>query len=491
MKQPVRAGIVAAAIVALVALLIALQGCGGTRKYSAVSGTVADINRNPIVGATVWVDGFEDRTTTSLSSGAYRLEGIGSGWRTIRAEVTINGTRYVGSTAAEILENEPTFNIHIVLTPAQETMNVEGRVYRESDGRPVPGARVLLTTRLLDTDSDAYEGPFGSIVAVTDDGGYYRMEDVPLGHTAWIAASKVGYYNKEVLWNNRDEVNFYLERSALEYRLAPPALEQIESYTMPDSIAVRNAGDGYEAAKALISSRYRQAILKRDRRMVRMTPEGSLIEIDLYWNALHNNYSDEIAGYAIYRATAASRLAILDSIRDPYANFYQDTGVEITPNVEYTYRVRAFDVEYLDAMNVPDPNALSDFSDPLSIMPLDQLRATFPEQDAVVSGTPTFRWRSLSGAAFYKVFVYDEFPSLAPDPTRDYSENIPPEGVVTLPIWPEDLSGTSHVASGSATSKVYAGPPLQPGRTYYWFVVAGDETGLSYSFSEIRRFTVR
>jgi len=487
-----RTGIYILAVVMSLAFTALLQGCGGERKrLSVVSGTISDINRNPIVGASVRVD--DEHQTQSLSTGTYRLEGVESGWRTVWASVEINGETWIGSTAAEILRDEPTMNVHIVLAPVSETTEIRG--YVEDDaGHPIGGARVLLTTRLLSPpeDTDAYDGPYGSMVAITNEDGEYRLENVPVGLKATIAASKVGFYNEEkaiTTASPNQPVEFILQKSDLEYRMEPPAFDAVESYTMPDTIT-RSDPDAFKAIRAITSPRYWQAIAKQKQVMTRTTPPGSLIEIDLYWNALDVNDSTEIAGYGIYRGSAPATAKSIDFVRDPYANFYSDTDIAITPYVDYYYAVTAVDVEFLDESNNPDPRAESEKSNWLGIRPLGQLRADSPAQGAGASETPLFDWSPLLGAAFYKVFVYDEFPTLAADPSRDYTSPVPPPGVVTLPIWPRTINSDETRVEAGTTSIRYAGPALAPGKTYYWVIMAKDESEYAVSYSQLRHFTV-
>jgi hypothetical protein len=473
-------------------LVLIFQGCGGKgpSKVSVVSGTVSDINRNMIVGAKVWV---EDKETVSLQTGTYRLPDVPSGWQTIWAQAKINGETWIGSTAVEVLRNEPTMNAHIVLAPLRQTTDIRGRV-RDDTNHPVKGARVLLTTRLINPpkETSAYDGPYGSIVAVTDRYGEYVLRNVPVGLKATIAASKVGFYNDErsITTARGQIINFTLEPSNLQYKIQPPILDAIEAYTMPDTIT-KSGVEAYRAVQAITSPRFLRYYSKRNSLPTRSTPRGSLIEIDLYWNALDINYSDEIAGYGIYRRTRAGLEKAIDFVRDPYANFYSDTDIAITPYTNYSYAVTTVDVEFLDIYNQPDPYAESEKSNWLDIRPLGPLQAQSPNQGETVDPKPLFKWSSVPEAAYYKVFVYDEFPTLAADPSRDYTSPTPPPGVVTLPIWPRTLNSTETTVSAGTTSLRYNGPALVPGRTYYWLVMAKDKKDTAFSYSELRHFTVR
>ncbi|MHB1001109.1 MAG: hypothetical protein ACYC27_17845 [Armatimonadota bacterium] len=464
------------------ALVIILSGCGGGgggggNGTSSVSGTLADIDRNTITGGEVWVDDNPANSTESLASGAYRLDGVRSGWRTIRARAFINGEEWVGSTAVEVLRNEPTMNINIVLSPRTETTDIGG-VVRDEFGDRIEGARVLFTTRIVfppdQTSSD--DGPYGSIVAVTNDNGQYLLNDVPVGVEGIVAASKVAYRNREVTLTTSasgDVVDFTLIPTDGTLKPEAPTLEAIESYTMPDTITTssnRIAEIGaYKAIRAYISPNYKDVVEGKSSRITtQATPAGSLIEVDLYWNSLAgDNDSRDLAGYGIYRTTnPAIEMRSIDFVRDPYANFYGDMGTELTPYQNYYYAVTAVDVEFLDNNNNPIEDAESDKSNALSVRPLGQLRVTDPSSNAVVSQNPRFTWNSLNGAANYRIVIYDRFPVMSFTPVVDTS------------------------VSGTQTSFTYGGSELQSGETYYWVILANDSTGKAFSYSQIRRFTV-
>lgn len=485
----------------LVGVCLILYGCGGgTVGVSAISGTVSDINRNVVVGAEVWAD--YDHRTKSLVTGAYRIEGVPSGWRTIRARAVINGKTWVGSTAAEILQNEPTMNVNIVLAPSRDTTELRG-VVRDITGRRVSGARVLLTTRVLDppANTSAYDGPYSSIVAVTGSNGEYLLEAVPVGIRATVAASKVGYRNRETTTETISGgmvLDFTLYPSNLAYGPNKPRLQAIESYTMPATAIRADETAAYTAIKLFTSPRFRQAMAGK--RLVRATPSGSLIETDLYWNALRTNDSRDIAGYGIYRATSPyAGMKAIDFVRDPYANFYGDTDIEITPYQTYYYAITSVDVEFLDEYNRPNPAAESDLSNSLSARPLGQLKVNSPFNGQTLSEPFSFRWFALPDAEWYTVYLYDSFPSLPLDPSFDYgSDPVVSEGI--FPIWPRRSNPDESTTGAESTSIRYSGPRLISGHTYYWVVLAGkvyetdsngDPVKSAYSYSEIRSFKVQ
>lgn len=470
-----------------------LQGCGGGGgglQKSVVTGTVSDLDRNVLIGATVKVD--DTHQTKSLITGIYRMEDVDSGWKTIWAEAVVNGTKWVGSTAVEVLQNEPTMNANIVLAPAAKTMSISGYV-SDHLGYAVKGARVLLTTRIVSlNNTSSSDGPYGSIVAITDGNGRYTLEDVPIGYKGTISASLVGYYNNQRSIDTSTasaRQDFALSLSNLTTTPLSPTLDFVESYTMPNPIVRSTGGNPYDAIKAVSSLKYRNSLKNPAKRAIkRNTTMGSLIEVDMYFDGLGKNPSESIAGYGIYRSTDPNRESrSIDFVRDPYANFYSDTGSEITPGVDYYYQVSSVDVQYLTSDNQFDPYSESNMSKRVQIRPLDQLHSLLPSQGSSVSAAPTLSWSAVNGASSYYVYVYSEFPTLPLDPSNASNYTDPAASSGTYPIWiSNQLSGSSVVYSGSTK--------LVSGHDYYWVVIAENSQGensAAYSYSELRHFTVR
>jgi len=124
---------------------------------------------------------------------------------------------------------------------------------------------------------------------------------------------------------------------------------------------------------------------------------------------------------------------------------------------------------------------VSDLSNMLDVVPLGQLHSTSPAHGASTGPTPTFRWQVLDGAVSYSVYVYDRFPTLPLDPDADYGTD-PAVLVGVFPVWHDT------VADPGATSML--GPTLARG-TYYWVVLAADDTGTAFSYSDLRPFSVQ
>ena len=124
---------------------------------------------------------------------------------------------------------------------------------------------------------------------------------------------------------------------------------------------------------------------------------------------------------------------------------------------------------------------------PVSTVPLGRLDASSPLDGATVTTTnPTFSWFGLSGARRYKVFVYEDYPII--------DALFTPQGD---PARPDHLPAWGESAAVSGTSAVFSDPyfELQRGRTYWWVVMAADNTNFdlanAYSTSELRSFRVQ
>lgn len=469
-------------IIALIVFLITaafmITGCGGgggNSGTSSVSGTLSNIDRATVTGGTVWAYGNPGNTTTSLASGAYKLNGVKSGWQTMRASVFVNGVEWVGFTAAEVLNNTPTMNINIVLSPKTATTSIGGTV-RDDNNNRVEGARVLFTTRIVypADQTTSGDGAYGSIVAITDHSGNYLLEGVPVGVTGVISASKVGFRNREFqidTVSNGDVVDFNLIPVSGTLKPFAPTLDAIESYTMPDSVSVLSDGkstsSAYKAIKSYVSARYKSAVPGKSVLVkTQSTPAGSLMEVDLYFNAFKDNDSRDIAGYGIYRTTSPSiPFSAIDFIRDPYANFYGDMGLELTPLQNYYYAVTAVDVAFLDSNNNPTVGSESDKSNTLSIKPIGQMTTSSPINNGYASSNPTFKWTPLNGATKYRIIVFENFPTISETPVIDATLN----------------GGTSYT---------YTGLPLDSSKTYYWVILASDASGTAFSYSQIRKLNI-
>lgn len=184
------------------------------------------------------------------------------------------------------------------------------------------------------------------------------------------------------------------------------------------------------------------------------------VAVHLYWTP---NEEGDLDAYFIYRDTIPD-LTVSDTTfigTSPIAS-YRDEAVMV--GIRYYYRVQAVDRGGKESI----PSHAND-----DIL-LPQVRLISPANGVMVSLPFEFRWRSLEHAAGYRVIV-----SRSP-----FSEE----------IWVTELLPETTTTIG------YAGPQLQSGWSYYWWVAAyskvpdEDEDELSLeinSQSEYMRFMVR
>ncbi len=206
----------------------------------------------------------------------------------------------------------------------------------------------------------------------------------------------------------------------------------------------------------------------------RVTPEGSVIEVDLFWD--YRSWED-LLGYAIKRGQSPNPTVVTAVLRDPLASSFFDTDDRLTPNVTYYYTIHS-----LDTIGFPADGRVGPASDTVSANPLQPIATTSPGQGASVLGDPIFRWTPVFGARTYQIVVWSRFP--------DLQNNNDPQGA--LPLWPADINnpGASKV-SAPTTSLTYSGPYLQSGQTYYWVVIAADDGEYALSVSPIAKFVAR
>jgi hypothetical protein len=210
----------------------------------------------------------------------------------------------------------------------------------------------------------------------------------------------------------------------------------------------------------------RQAARIERTNRTRVTPDGSLIEVDLFWD--FQSFED-FFGYAIRRATTPGALTNPNTetaiARDPLTAVFFDLDYLLTPDVTYYYTVHR-----LETIDFPPSGLTGPPSQVVSAAPLQPAYIQTPLQNQVVAN-PTFSWTSVPRASNYTIYVWEFFPELLSDTD--------PNGVSN--IW---TSGNTT----SSTSKVYTGPALAPGHTYYWMAVANTSDNKALSATEIGKF---
>jgi hypothetical protein len=437
---------------------VMLAGCGENGKVGIVSGTITDVDDNPVADAEVFAANAVNSRTRSLYNGTYYLTNVPDRFTIIRARAVINGVEYTGQNVAQVFENEQSKNVNIMIAPASRQGAVEGFV-RDALGRGIEGARVFAG------------GALSSALAVTDRRGFYRIAGLPAGYEYPIVASAPDYENDKrtvsIVARETALVSFTLNDSRNRPVQAPINLSAT-AWTMPRVLtATRSAPrerDAYNAIRALFDDK------PRPRRTVASRAVGDYwIEIDLSWK-----YQEQLSllGYGIYRGRTIDELNrnAIAFLRDPLANFFADLDPALQPNVTYFYEMVALNTDYLNDL----PGTVSGRSNRVSARPFTPIAITRPFPNELVDGL-IVQWTPVLNADYYLVLIYDRFP--------DYQ---------VAPYFPTDLNnpGAAKVLA-PATSLVYTGPPLVSGRTYYAVVLAFTNDRSTHAISQIVPFQAR
>jgi hypothetical protein len=124
---------------------VVLAGCGENGKVGIVSGTITDVDGNPVADAEVFAANAVNSRTRSLHNGTYYLTNVPDRFTVIRARAVINGVEYTGQNIAQVFENEQSKSVNIMIAPANRQGAVEGFV-SDALGRGIEGARVFVGT---------------------------------------------------------------------------------------------------------------------------------------------------------------------------------------------------------------------------------------------------------------------------------------------------------------------------------------------------------
>jgi hypothetical protein len=436
---------------------IILAGCGENGKVGIVSGTITDVDGNPVADAEVFAANAVNSRTRSLHNGTYYLTNVPDGFTIIRARAVIGGKEYTGQNVAQVFENEQSKNVNIMIAPTDRQGGVEGFV-RDAFGRGIERARVFAG------------GALSSAFAVTDRRGFYRITGLPAGYEYPIVASAPDYENDKrtvaIVAGRTTVVSFTLNDSRNRPVQTPINLSAT-AWTMPRTLtATRSAReyDAYNAIRALFDDK------PRPRRTVASRAASDYwIEIDLSWE-----YQEQLSllGYGIYRGRTLEELRsnAIAFLRDPLANFFADLDPALQPGVTYYYEMVALNTDFLN----DQPGTVSERSNRVSARPFTPIAITRPFPNEIVDGL-ILQWTPVPNADYYLVLIYDRFP--------DYQ---------VAPYFPTDLSnpGAAKVFA-PATSLVYTGPPLVSGRTYYAVVLAFTNNRNTCAISQIVPFQAR
>ena len=448
--------------------ILVLPGCGGGGGNSqlplaSLTGLVTDVDGSPVVDATVRTGG---RDAQSQSNGSWELYDIRAGYNRVTAEAEVNGQTWTGETIVDLAGGEHNRNTNIVVSDRRFHGRIEGFV-RDNSGRAIPEAKVFVG------------GPISSTMALADSNGFYRAPALTPDVTYTVTASLAGYVNDSrslhVAQSATTTANFTLIPGAGQGTIPAPQNVVAQAWTV--SSVVTRADTRTKNVYEILKRHYRKLkglpetprLAERIERKgaSRATPEGSLIEVDLFWDY---EAFDDLFGYAIRRATSPGGLTNPSTetalARDPLTAAFFDIDYLLTPDVTYYYSVHR-----LDTIDFPINGLTGPGSSVVSAAPLQPLFSQNPGQDQVVVGDPIFRWNSVPRAARYTIYLWEFFPELLSDTD--------PNGVSN--IWTTGNTTTTN-------TRTYNGPPLRSGHTYYWMVVGENADNSALAASEIGRF---
>jgi len=428
------------------AFIATLVGCGGSRvDLGDVSGILYDVSGNPVRGARVFVSNNGGKQTVSTTSGAYTLTGVEATQIQVQAEVTVGSTRYYGVNLTDVFNGERTRNLNIRLIPDNQLSQMVG-VIVDSLGQRLGGVRVFAQP----TDNSIYT----SNNAITDDNGEYQLTGLQAGVNYRIQANGRGYgadYDSQIFIAGQTRtVNFTLGNPT-NPSLAAPANVVVSSFTAPgEATRDRLQSSAVEALKALIDpnrAKKHKAVVSRA-----VTPDND-ISVEVYWDPLSGI---EVLGFGVSRYINTSDWVELDFARDPYAELFVDSDVNLVPGNTYGYSVRTLSTSF-------DGNGAgqSGFSNVASVIPLDKMSV------GVITGAgPTINWFPVSGATQYAVYIFDRYPTL---------------GVSSI--------YNNFNSPSTGTSLTYPGAPvLSSGRTYYLMVLGLSADASAKTISRVETF---
>ncbi len=427
-------------------LVTALLGCGGTGAgVGSVAGLILDINGNPVRGARVFVDDVTIRETNSNSSGSYRITGVSATDIVIKAEYDNGSTIFRGQNLARVFDQEQVNSHNIVLIPSSQIAALQGRVL-SSGGQQIQGARI--------SAKPTNGSQLGSVQALADDSGNYFLGGLAGGITYQVIVSFPGFRSVDVTRTpsagNTQTVNFSLGPNG-DPLLPPPGNLALTAWTSPAELTRdAEARHAMENVKKFIEPRYR-----RSNGTGRLTSQGNPVEVQLYWDRFD---SLELLGYAVWRRRSSDPYQSIDFLRDPLAESYLDSDINLLDGVNYSYVVDAANTNYPNT-----GNSLSDDSNAVSVTPLGDMNVSSP---TFGGGNVTFHWSAVPNAANYTIYVFNSYPGIM---VNSYANNF------------------NNPASG--TQWTYNLTPLVSGHLYYYLIMGSNSDDSARTLSAIGSFT--
>ena len=438
------------------ALLLLLAGCGGGGGHhdsagrGEVTGLVVDLDGNVVRGATVYVG---SQSTLSDSAGRYVLGNVRAEDVNVKAQATLNGTKFYGQNLGRVYRDESTPNVVIALYPSGQIVRLDGQV-RTGDGKVL--GNVIVTARPTNS------GLRTSAMAVTDSRGFYTLDGLAENVEYKVVASAQGYGDDSAVvtftdTNDRTQ-DFAMKNYTTGSPVAPTNLFALAN-TTPGDFSAKAKGTAsaraaaYEGVRRLREPKRagRKAVLKS-----RDTSTGSPISIDLTWDEYPLDPAIRPNGFIVYRNETPT-LSNGYLLSDPQASFFSDSDVNLLVGQTYTYGLIAVSTGF----DTSDSLGRSGSSNAASAVPLDDLFLND-------SNGRTLSWTAVPGATVYTVYVYDGYPD-----TDDAANTV--QTIMT--------SGTSVTVDASKTPS---------GRTYYYLVVgsrtADFATNTADTYTEIRSF---
>ncbi len=420
----------------LLCAVTVLSGCGGqtAAKTATVTGTVVDVNLKPVRSATVKT---QYGSTVSNETGAFVLLKQTASDLEIVATVTTNGVTYRGRTNVLNFDGQQTNAGNIMVAATGSLGSLTGTV-SDRAANLIEGASVF-----------ANSGNGSSVRVRTNRTGDYTLPDLIAGINYVVSATSQGFgsdqTNYTIVANNTGVLNFSLNDPAIPNLPKPTNLGIVTWTSFPGSRGVSSSP--VEWARRHAGFKGKPTVKSRSIRT------DMIVEADLTWDRFASN---NLYGWGIYRSTDNASVASYDFLFDPLGADYVDIG--LNPNGDYNYAVAGLATVYPNQK----PQSQGPLSDTVGVSTLGLIGAT----QASGSGQNwTFSVLGGSGATTYVAYVFDQFPIVGVDS-----------------MWNNEANPTASLSIN------YAGPSLQKGHTYYYFVMGLANSNTSRTISAVQTF---